>query len=76
MNLMKQKDHMKAYPKNNIPPRGRGSSRCFLFLIFFHLLPFPWYMAVAGGLAPATFLFAGVIFYLFAWLLAVLIGKF
>ncbi len=47
-----------AYPEHKIPPRGRGSSRWFLFLTFFHLLPFPWYMAVAGGLAPASFLFA------------------
>ncbi|VAX07288.1 hypothetical protein MNBD_GAMMA26-1118 [hydrothermal vent metagenome] len=45
-------------PRHNIPPRGRDSSRWFLFLIFFHLLPFPWYMAVAAGLAPASFLFA------------------
>lgn len=47
-----------AIPGHNIPPRGRGSSRWFLFLVFFNLLPFPWYIAVAAGLAPASFLFA------------------
>jgi len=40
----------------SMTPPGRGASRCFLFLVFFHLLPVPWYMAVAAGLAPASFL--------------------
>ena len=39
-----------------IPPAGRGAARGFLFLTLYHLLPFPWYMAVAAGLAPASFL--------------------
>jgi TPR repeat protein len=37
-------------------PPGLGARRCFLFLVFFHLLPVPWYLAVAAGLAPASFL--------------------
>ncbi len=40
------------------PPAGRAGLRWFLFLVFFHLLPVPWYLAVAAGLAPAVFLFA------------------
>lgn len=55
-----------TYPEHKIPPRGRGSSRWFLFLTFFHFLPFPWYMAVAAGLAPASFLFAGGLASLFS----------
>ena len=39
-------------------PAGRVAARWFLFLIFFHLFPAPWFIAVAGGLAPASFLFA------------------
>ncbi len=39
-------------------PAGRGAARWFLFLVFFHLLPVPWFLFVAGGLAPASFLFA------------------
>ena len=39
-------------------PAGQVAVRWFLFLIFFHLLPVPWFIAVAGGLAPASFLFA------------------
>jgi hypothetical protein len=39
-------------------PAGRVAARWFLFLVFFHLLPVPWFIAVAGGLAPASFLFA------------------
>jgi TPR repeat protein len=39
-------------------PAGRIAVRWFLFLVFFHLLPVPWFIAVAGGLAPASFLFA------------------
>jgi TPR repeat protein len=40
------------------PPDGRVAARWFLFLVFFHLLPVPWFIAVAGGLAPGSFLFA------------------
>jgi len=47
-----------SYHNNKIPPPGRGAIRWFLFLTFFHLLPVPWYLAVAGGLAPCSFLFA------------------
>jgi TPR repeat protein len=39
-------------------PAGRVAARWFLFLVFFHLLPVPWFIAVAAGLAPASFLFA------------------
>ena len=39
-------------------PTGRIAVRWFLFLVFFHLLPVPWFMFVAAGLAPASFLFA------------------
>ena len=39
-------------------PAGRVAVRWFLFLVFFHLLPVPWFMFVAAGLAPASFLFA------------------
>lgn len=91
-----------AYPDHQIPPPGRGALRWFLFLTFFHLLPVPWFLAVAGGLAPASFLFAagmaglfltdgdsltlaglllapalvgGLVFYLTAWLLALVIDR-
>ena len=40
------------------PPAGRVAVRWFLFLVFFHLLPTPWFMVVVAGLAPASFLFA------------------
>ena len=39
-------------------PAGRVATRWFLFLVFFHLLPVPWFMLVVAGLAPASFLFA------------------
>jgi len=39
-------------------PAGRAAVRWFLFLVFFHLLPVPWFMVVVAGLAPASFLFA------------------
>jgi len=39
-------------------PAGRVAARWFLFLVFFHLLPVPWFMVVVAGLAPASFLFA------------------
>ena len=39
-------------------PDGRIAVRWFLFLVFFHLLPVPWFMFVVAGLAPAGFLFA------------------
>ena len=39
-------------------PDGRTAARWFLFLVFSHLLPVPWFMFVAAGLAPANFLLA------------------
>ena len=48
---MSQTDHRTV-------PAGRVAARWFLFLVFFHLLPVPWFMFVAAGLAPASFLFA------------------
>jgi len=39
-------------------PAGRVAARWFLFLVFFHLIPVPWFMFVVAGLAPASFLFA------------------
>jgi len=39
-------------------PAGRVAARWFLFLVFFHLVPVPWFMFVVAGLAPASFLFA------------------
>ena len=39
-------------------PAGRVATRWFLFLVFFHLVPVPWFMMVVAGLAPASFLFA------------------
>ena len=37
-------------------PAGRGTARWFLFLVFYHLVPVPWFMFVAAGLAPGSFL--------------------
>ena len=37
---------------------GRAAVHWFIFLVFFHLLPVPWFMVVVAGLAPASFLFA------------------
>ncbi len=37
---------------------GRAAVRWFIFLVFFHLLPVPWFMVVVAALAPASFLFA------------------
>ncbi len=37
---------------------GRAAVRWFIFLVFFHLLPVPWFMVMVAGLAPASFLFA------------------
>ncbi len=48
---MSQTDHITV-------PAGRVAARWFLFLVFFHLLPVPWFMLVVAGLAPASFLFA------------------
>ncbi len=48
---MSQTDHRTV-------PAGRVAARWFLFLVFFHLLPVPWFMLVVAGLAPAIFLFA------------------
>ena len=39
------------------PTAGRFATRCFVFLVFFHLLPVPWFLVVAAGLAPGVFLF-------------------
>ena len=39
-------------------PAGRGTARWFLFLVFYHLVPVPWFMFVAAGLAPGSFLLA------------------
>ena len=85
-----------------VPSPGSIARRWFLFLSFYHLLPVIWYLAVVGGLAPGSFLFAagvgslfsvdsdgfgmaafllasalvgGLIYYLAAWLLAILIGR-
>ncbi|WP_432822638.1 tetratricopeptide repeat protein [Trichloromonas sp.] len=46
-------------PDRRTPPPGRVATRWFLFLTFFHLLPVPWWLAVAAGLAPASFLLLG-----------------
>ncbi|MBT8362253.1 MAG: sel1 repeat family protein, partial [Deltaproteobacteria bacterium] len=47
-----------SYRTTDIPPPGRGAIRWFLFITFFHFLPVPWFLGVAGGLAPGSFLFA------------------
>jgi len=47
-----------GYTENRALPAGRVAVRWFLFLLFFHLIPVPWFLGVAGGLAPASFLFA------------------
>lgn len=39
-------------------PAGRVAARWFLFLVFFHLIPVPWFMFVVAGLAPGSFLLA------------------
>ena len=91
-----------AHREQKVPTPGSAARRWFLFLSFYHFLPVIWYLAVAGGLAPGSFLFAagiaslfsgdgdgfgmaafllasalagGLIYYLAAWLLAVLIGR-
>ena len=48
------------------PPPGRVASRWFLFLSFYHLLPIIWFMLVAGGLAPGSFLLAAGVAGLFS----------
>lgn len=82
-------------------PAGRVAARWFLFLVFFHLIPVPWFMFVVAGLAPGSFLLAagvaglfntdfdslpmavlflapalisGLVFVVFAYLLAAAIG--
>ena len=47
-------------------PAGRTAVRWFLFLVLFHLLPVPWFMFVAAGLAPASFLMAAGVAGLFS----------
>ncbi len=47
-----------GHTKQRVLPAGRAAVRWFLFLVFFHLLPVPWFMVVVAGLAPASFLFA------------------
>ena len=91
-----------AHREPKVPTPGSIARRWFLFLNFYHFLPVIWYLAVAGGLAPGSFLFAagiaslfsgdgdgfgmaafllasalagGLIYYLAAWLLGVLIGR-
>lgn len=49
-----------------VPPPGSSARRWFLFLSFYHLLPVIWYMAVVGGLAPGSFLFAAGVASLFS----------
>ena len=49
----------------NILPPGRVATRWFLFLSFYHLLPAPWFMGVAAGFAPPSFLFLGGVASLF-----------
>lgn len=46
-------------------PPGRVATRWFLFLSFYHFLPAPWYLGVAAGLAPPSFLFLGGLLSLF-----------
>ncbi|MDX2510948.1 MAG: hypothetical protein QNK25_02760 [Desulfobacterales bacterium] len=50
---------MNDHTEDKIPPQSRGSVRWFLFLVFFHLVPVPWFLFVVAGLAPASFLFVG-----------------
>ena len=49
----------------NLLPAGRVAVRWFIFLVFFHLLPVPWFVGVAGGLAPNILLFAAGVASLF-----------
>ena len=51
--------------KRNALPPGRVATRWFIFLSFYHLLPMPWYMGVAAGLAPPSFLLLGGVASLF-----------
>ena len=46
------------HPNQRTLTTGRAAVRWFIFLVFFHLLPVPWFMVVVAGLAPASFLFA------------------
>jgi len=45
-----------AYVDHKTPPPSRAAVCWFLYLSFFHLLPVPWFLAVAVGLAPVSFL--------------------
>ena len=49
-----------------VPPPGSSARRWFLFLSFYHFLPLIWYLGVAGGLAPGSFLFAAGVASLFS----------
>jgi TPR repeat protein len=51
--------------KRKVLPPGRVATRWFLFLGFYHLLPAPWYLGVAAGLAPPSLLFLGGVASLF-----------
>ena len=55
---------MFRFNRSALPP-GRVATRWFLFLSFYHLLPAPWYLGVAAGLAPPSFLFLGGVASLF-----------
>ena len=55
---------MFGHNPSTLPP-GRVATRWFLFLSFYHLLPAPWYMGVAAGLAPPGFLLLGGVASLF-----------
>lgn len=55
-----------SFRQPKVPPPGRSATRWFLFLVFYHLLPLVWYMAVAGGFAPGSFLLAGGLASLFS----------
>ncbi|MGI9538197.1 MAG: tetratricopeptide repeat protein, partial [Desulfocapsaceae bacterium] len=55
-----------AHREPKVPLPGSVARRWFLFLSFYHFLPVIWYLAVAGGLAPGSFLFAAGIASLFS----------
>ena len=55
-----------AHREPKVPLPGSSSRRWFLFLSFYHLLPVIWYLGVAGGLAPGSFMLAGGVASLFS----------